>query len=321
MPRISILLALLGTVFPVLSAPQSNPSAEKAKDPIWTDGAKAAEVYPDFRLQGEYVGTKNGDSFGVQVACLEGKDFLVTTYPGGLPGEGSEGKDFSYEVQDKAQVESRIRTHGLRQVLRTSPTMDKKPPKGAIILYDGSPDHLMTGKHEGKFFWAGARTKVDHGDMHMHLEFRTPFRPSLPLGHANRGNSGIYLQQRYEIQICDSFGLGRTSNGLPYEPAAIDSRWCGCVYHVAPVDIRMDFPPLRWQTYDIDFTAPRFKGEQKVNDARVTVRHNGVLVVNNLSLKSGTGRKSEEKEVARAFTYFQSHGNPVAFRNVWMLEK
>jgi len=189
------------------------------------------------------------------------------------------------------------------------------------VLHDGGPVHRLTGKHERDFFWAGARTAMQHGDIHLHVEFRTPFRPSLPLGHANRGNSGIYLLQRYEIQICDSFGLARTADGLPYEPAAIADRWCGCVYHTAPVDIRMDLPPLTWQTYDIDFTAPRFAGGKKTGNARVTVRHNGVMVVNDLELRSGTGAKSNVAEVPTAYTWFQSHSNPVAFRNVWMIAK
>lgn len=310
---LSVILLTLGSISAMAAA---EPNVQ-----IFTDAKKALAEYPDFRHQGEFVGKSDDGRVGVQVACYEKGSFLVTSYPGGLPGAGSDGKTFKYEILNQAQLKKRITRQKLKKTSRTSPTLGKKAPKGAIVLYDGSPKHQMTGKHEGEFFWAGSRTKMEHGDAQLHLEFRTPFRPSLPLGHANRGNSGIYLLQRYEVQICDSFGLARTSEGLPYEPAAIDNRWCGCVYHVEPVDVRMDFPPLTWQTYDIDFTAPRFDGDKKTRNARVTVRHNGVVVVNDLELESGTGAKAKVKEVAKAFTWFQSHSNPVAFRNVWMIRE
>ena len=83
-------------------------AAEKTKDPIWTDVASATKEFPDFRLQGEYLGKQRGKPVGVQIACREGKTFLATTYPGGLPGAGNDGRSFTYATLDKPQLNKLI---------------------------------------------------------------------------------------------------------------------------------------------------------------------------------------------------------------------
>jgi hypothetical protein len=85
-------------------------------------------------------------------------------------------------------------------------------------------------------------------------------------------------------------------------------------------DIHMAYPPLRWQTYDIDFTAPVFEGEKKVKNGRITVRHNGALIHDDFELLTGTGNGAKKKQLASGPVYFQNHGNPVMYRNVWATE-
>ena len=82
----------------------------------------------------------------------------------------------------------------------------------------------------------------------------------------------------------------------------------------------MTYPPLRWQTYDIDFQSPEFDGDKKVKNARITLYHNGVKVHDNVELKTGTGNVAKKPQLAKGPVFFQSHGNPVMYRNVWATE-
>jgi hypothetical protein len=150
-------------------------------------------------------------------------------------------------------------------------------------------------------------TKEKFGDHQLHIEFRTPFMPK-SFGQA-RGNSGVYVQSRYEVQVLDSFGLDGKSNE------------CGGIYSIAEPAVNMCLPPLSWQTYDIDFTAARYNDSgEKTQNARVTVRHNGVVIHNNIELPHGTpGRHAEGPGPDDLF--LQDHGNPVAFRNIWLIKK
>jgi hypothetical protein len=123
-----------------------------------------------------------------------------------------------------------------------------------------------------------------------------------------RGNSGVYIQRRYEVQILDSFGLDGAFNEA------------GALYRQTPPDFNMAFPPLTWQTYDIWFTPPYFAadGKTKLANARITVLHNGVAVHWNREITAKTGGGQQEGPTALPIQ-LQDHGNPVVFRNIWIV--
>ena len=99
-------------------------------------------------------------------------------------------------------------------------------------------------------------------------------------------------------------------------------QWCGCLYKFKVADTNMCLPPLVWQTYDIHFTAPRFDDAgQKTANTRITVYHNGVKIHDDVELKIGTGAGGGKREVAKGPIQLQGHGNPVAYRNIWLVEK
>jgi len=211
------------------------------------------------------------------------------------------------------------KTGKLAQAVRVSPTLGEKPPAGAIVLMaygEGKPPSLeewtnakwkpmpdgsvLVGKGDNK-------TKREFGDIRLHVEFMTPYMPDK--GGQDRGNSGVYLQDRYEVQVLDSFGLESKDND------------CGGIYKVGAPKVNACLPPGRWQTYDITFTAPRLDaGGKKTANARVTVLHNGLVIHEDREIPSPTGGASSKVEVAVAPLRLQDHGNPVRFRNVWVVE-
>jgi len=139
----------------------------------------------------------------------------------------------------------------------------------------------------------------------LHAEFLVPFMPTGKM--ESRGNSGIYIQERYEIQILDSFGQRMAANE------------CGGVYRQIAPTLNMSFPPLVWQTFDIDFTSARWEGDKKMKNAVVRVRHNGVLIHDRVEIKSKTGQGKPEGPEPLPI-YFQFHGDPIYFQNLWVVE-
>lgn len=295
----------------------------------FTDPAKAG---PDFVVQGEYEGAAGDRKFGLQVIARGEGKFDAVAYRGGLPGAGWDGSQPSKmkgESADGVTVlqgpswEARIENGtvtghaglvdvNLRKVQRKSPTLGAKPPANATVLFDGSSvDAWQNGKlveeGEHRYLGVGVRTREKFKDFTLHLEFRTPYMPK-STGQA-RGNSGMYLLDQYECQILDSFGLEGKDNE------------CGGIYKVSKPDVNMCLPPLSWQTYDVDFTAARFDSEgDKTADAVVTILHNGVAIHKDRKLPAptpGGGQKDEKPGVL----FLQNHGNPVVFRNIWIVEK
>ncbi len=289
---------------------------------------------PDYAIQGEYVGKVAADGaedrWGAQVIALGDGTFTLVGYEGGLPGDGWQrgdrremadgklaGKIARFEAdQWEAEINDQTLTvfNGgtplgtLKKVERTSPTMGAKPPAGALVLFDGTSAEQFEPSHmsDDKLLQPECSSKEVFGDHTMHLEFRTPFKPAAR-GQA-RGNSGVYVQSRYEVQVLDSFGLEGENNE------------CGGIYSISKPKVNMCFPPLTWQTYDIDFTAARYENGKKVKNARITIRHNGVPIMEDIELPHDTpGRLQEGPEPAPLF--LQGHGNPVVFRNIWVVKK
>jgi hypothetical protein len=187
--------------------------------------------------------------------------------------------------------------------------MGAPAPPGAILLFDGTDTgRLVRAKiTEQALLLAGTETAEAFQNFRLHIEFRVPFLP-FATGQA-RGNSGVYLQSRYEIQILDSFGL----EGLFNE--------CGSLYRQRSPDINACLPPLEWQTYDIEYRSPRFGASgNKTENARISVWLNGILVHNDIDILSKTGAGKEEGP-APFPTRLQDHGNPVVFRNFWILNR
>ena len=127
---------------------------------------------------------------------------------------------------------------------------------GPIVLFDGTrPTHFIDGRMTPDgLLMEGATSKQKFRDFTLHLEFRLPFMPTAR--GQGRANSGVYLQDRYEVQVLDSFGLKGENNE------------CGGIYEIAKPAVNMCYPPLSWQTYDIDFTAAEFNDGKKTADAR-----------------------------------------------------
>ncbi|MDF1859305.1 MAG: DUF1080 domain-containing protein [Verrucomicrobiales bacterium] len=303
----------------LLVAPVLLSAAEKKEVPTWTDPKKAAAARPDFLLQGEYVGKQDGKPIGLQAADLDAGQFHVLTYAGGLPGEGWDGAAIKADLMNREQLRSAI--SGLERIERKSPTLGNKAPEGARVIFNGKKNDQVEGKIEDGFLWAGSKTTQPAKDFTLHAEFRLPYKPSRELSSQDRGNSGVYLFDNYETQVIDTFGLDFNSENNKVPLKSLHTQWCASFYKFKTPDVPMAFPPLQWQTYDIHFTAPRFENGEKVKNARIKVVHNGVIVHDDVEMPKGTGAGGNRPEKPLGIINFQGHGNPVAFRNVWLLEK
>ena len=290
---------------------------------------------PDFLVQGEYLGEvtkpEGKKKLGVQVIALGKGKFHAVGYNGGLPGDGwdksenreSDGetvggvtsfKDGEYSARIKGgtlviSAEGGVTIGELQKVSRQSSTLDGKPPEGAVVLFDGkSAEQFENGEMtDDGLLMQGVTSKPKFQSGMLHIEFQLPFEPE---GRGQgRGNSGCYLQGRYEVQVLDSFGLKGENNEA------------GGIYSIKAPDVNMCYPPQSWQTYDIDFTTAEFKDGKKGKNARMTVRHNGVLVHDKVEVDRVTTAAPVAEGAAPGPIHLQDHGHPVRFRNIWFVEK
>ncbi|GIW99122.1 MAG: hypothetical protein KatS3mg111_2455 [Pirellulaceae bacterium] len=312
---------------------QRHDASNAAEQVVWTN---PPEDDPDFQLMGEYVGevTRSEDArekLGLQIRAIGHRRFEALAYPGGLPGEeGFRNEPASLTGQRSERflvlggAEFAILVHPrhclvigqqgeqlgrLERVRRVSPTLHAPPPPHATVLFDGSGTEQFTVAKmtADGLLLAGADVKPMFQDFNMHVEFRVPFMP-LADGQA-RGNSGCYLQSRYEVQILDSFALIPQFND------------CSSLYRFKAPDVNMCFPPLQWQTYDIVFTAPRWAADgSKLRNARITVWHNGVKTQDDVELPNKTGAGKPEEPTLLPIR-LQDHGNPVVYRNIWIIDR
>ncbi len=325
---------------PKVEPKKEEPKKEEPKKPerIALSDPKELKDNADFAVQGEYEGSitlNRGElKVGAQVVAKGPGVFAVKVLGGGLPGAGwdekapiaeltatrgekevtVEGKGWSgtlgggeLTLKDGTKIDTK-----LKRVERKSPTMGAEAPKTAVVLFgkEGDEKNWAGGKvvelSDGKFQNTGIKTKQTFGAFTAHVEFRLPWMPNS--GGQQRGNSGVYLQDRYECQVLDSFGLKGENNE------------CGGFYTLHKPKVNMCLPPMVWQTYDIEFTPAVFADGKKTKSARATVKHNGVVIHDDVELSKATGGGQEEKDTPGAIQ-FQNHGDPVVYRNVWVVEK
>lgn len=198
------------------------------------------------------------------------------------------------------------------------------PPSDAIVLFNGQDASQWTDASGGPVKWNVAngamtvvaktgtiKTKQKFGDCQLHIEWRAP--TEIKGEGQGRGNSGIFLMERYELQVLDSYESKTYVNGQ-----------AGSIYKQLPPLVNATRAPGEWQTYDVIFTAPRFYENGLVkSQAVITVFHNGVLVQNHMAIWGSTqyiGIANYEKHGEKESITLQDHGNPVSYRNIWIRE-
>jgi len=211
----------------------------------------------------------------------------------------------------------------LHHVVRASPTLGAKPPPGAVVLYDGHNLDAWAKKkgkqwlvEDGPAPWKilpdgamevipGSDCMITHqkfGDCHLHVEFRTIGFPS---------KSAVFLETRYEVNINETYG--RTSGNMT---GGMDNTTAG-----AAPRVRAALPPLAWQTFDIDFRAPRFNADgNKTEEPRMTVLLNGVQLYHDQPLDPPHGAAGRLGEAATGPLMLQDHLTPLQYRNIWLVE-
>ncbi len=198
------------------------------------------------------------------------------------------------------------------------------PPSGAVVLFDGTEKSLANWvKKDGKTptgfqLVEGGAMQVKGGDSMtkekfggkflLHVEFRVPYEPK---GQGQgRGNSGVYLQGRYEVQVLDSYGLKSGKND------------CGAIYNIAAPTVNACKAPTIWQSYDIEFTAPKCEDGKRKEWAVMSVTQNGVKIHDKVMVTSDNTTSGLGGDVCKAGPILlQDHGHPVQYRNIWLVQQ
>jgi hypothetical protein len=209
------------------------------------------------------------------------------------------------------------------KILKPEDRVDVKKtaaPEGALGLFDGkSLDNWVKTDDKTRATWkllddgvmevkgGNIITKQKFGGaFKLHVEFRVPYMPDAK-GQA-RGNSGVYLQGRYEVQVLDSYGLESKDND------------CGAIYEVAAPSVNACKAPTVWQSYDIEFHAPRCAEGKKVEPARMTVYQNGIKIHDDVKIPVDNTRAGLGGDPCQPGPIMlQDHGNPVQYRNIWLV--
>jgi len=306
---------------------------------------KAKAVFVD-KITGEYTGkfTVDGkEGEGLAQVIAEGKGQYRAALMRGLWKTAKDAKQVRIELTGKVDKDGNVPLSGKgwtgkliagksieakadkgkfsgKWSVRKSPTLCAKPPRGAIVILPFEPGKkpsldgmtnkswrpLDTGAMEvGRGNQFSARK---FGSAKFHVEFRCPYEPTRR--GQGRGNSGVYIQKRYEVQVLESFGLMSRSND------------CGSIYKVANTRINACLPPLQWQTYDIEFTGAKVGADGKMTSPpKMTVKHNGILTHENQVLPGKTVAAAASGLIPKDSIMLQDHGNKVQYRNIWAVEK
>ncbi len=235
-------------------------------------------------------------------------------------GDRAGGYYWNGQIQNgRLSVRSSYGQHiELDKFVRKSPTEGLEPPRDAVVLLP-----FQKGSEADMSAWRNAKWKaLDNGVMqvnkgsnnskalfgdikHFHLEFKLPLEPNNRA--QGRGNSGVYFAGTFEVQVLDSFGLAHTSGD------------CGGLYNLARARVNACLPPETWQTYDVEFRAPRLNADGTVREnARITVRHNGVKIHDDQEIPY-SGDKWKGKTAATGPIHLQDHSHPVQYRNIWLV--
>jgi hypothetical protein len=312
------------------AAPKPAPSGRKVeKPPIFTPAA-ADPLMGDWQGNGECVAQVMAKGDGKYQANLltafDKADNVVATLEGQSSGDSVNfsGDDWSGSIkQGHFSVAKGDKKCDLEHVNRASPTLGAKPPKGAIVLFDGSNLDAWAKKkgkewlvEDGPAKWklvegnaaevvVGSDCIITHQkfrDCHLHVEFRTIGSPS---------KSAVFLQTRYEVNINETYGhtQGNMTGGMDNTTSGGAPR------------ARAALPPLAWQTFDIDFRAPRFDASgKKTESARITVRLNGVELYHDQQLDPPHGAAGRLGEADTGPIMLQDHLTPLQYRNIWVVE-
>jgi hypothetical protein len=323
MKTIKPLAAFCALTFPLLAAEEKPVTFVPAKlDPLigdWQgkDSHYVAQIY--FAEDGKYQANllKQFDAESNVLAILHGTSSGDTIT---FNGDGWNGTVADKHFKGGKAGES----FDLQSITRTPTTLGAPAPKGAAVLFDGRNLDAWAKKNgkswlqeDGPAQWKilpdgalevvpGTDCIITHqkfGDCHLHVEFRTLGLPC---------NSGVFIQTRYEANINETYGrLDRSPN------AGFDN----CLPAAGKPKIRPCLPPLAWQTFDIDFRAPRFDASgKKTEKARATVLFNGVKIYNDQELDAPHLAAGRLGEAPTGPLMLQEHGMPVQFRNIWLLE-
>tara|TARA_Y100000588_G_scaffold16691_1_gene17494 strand:+ start:4150 stop:5298 length:1149 start_codon:yes stop_codon:yes gene_type:complete len=332
-------------------------------NPDWTDIAEA-----DLNLMGNYVGewynapeksyqlinpalsaqVINVDVGVYDVRFLQNLDRRAEDYysaRGVLLENGKlvhETAGWIFEVDDEGlygigSIYGKQAKFKLKRVSLESPTLGKKAPEGATVLFDGSSFDAWVHADGRPLTWTLTEegymevnpskyhkdakppvggpimTKESFKDVRYHMEFRYPVEPGLA-GQA-RGNSGVFFQGSdvsiaFEVQILNSYGL--------------EGYWneCGALYRMVGPKVNAARPPIQWQTYDVEYKAARFKAGELVKRPRITVWHNGVLIHHDQEIFHGTqhyqANRSNLPPQEPGPISLQDHSNRIQFRNIWI---
>jgi hypothetical protein len=200
-----------------------------------------------------------------------------------------------------------------------TPGKNGAPPSDAIVLLDGKDMSHWKTEAGGEAKWKLANgymevvkgtgnifSKEDFGDVQVHVEFAEP-TPAIGTGQ-DRGNSGVYLQGRYEVQVLDCYNNKTYPDGQT-----------GAIYGIAPPLVNACRPPGEWQTYDIVFHPPKQTADGKMQSGSFTVLQNGVLIQDHTEIKGEPTRAASLSGVAeKGPLVLQDHGHPVRYRNIWV---
>ncbi len=249
--------------------------------------------------------------FGELTGTAEGKRVALSGTLGGADATGTlEGGEVLVAEGAKGEFEGTFH-------VRRSPTLGAKPPDGAVVLLPYEKGKKPALEHwrnrkwkpqdDGSVLVVGGSnvSKPEFGSVRLHVEFRCPYQPKAR--GQGRGNSGVYLHGKYEIQVLDSFGLEGKGNEA------------GAIYGVAGPTANPALPPTRWQTYDVVFRAPVVAEDGGVTKPPVfeKVVFNGVTVHENAKVTKTTRAGMKGKIRERGPLMLQDHGNAVRYRNIW----